>query len=65
MTKDEFYAFEGDLSSLSDLDILPLLFVGIPSTDRMISVVSQFRSLPLYALKELLRLSDSLEGGYK
>lgn len=65
MTKDEFYNFDGDLSSLSDLDIIPLLFNVCPSTERMASVIFQFRSLPLDVLKELLRLSETLTVGEK
>lgn len=60
MTMQEFLDFEGDVSDLSDLDILPLLFSGCPSTDRLVEMVSLFRRFDLDTLKRLLVFSANL-----
>lgn len=57
MTVQEFLDFDGENSDLSDLDILPLLFSGCPSTDRMVEMVSLFRRCDLDTLKRILVLS--------
>ena len=56
MTLEEFKNFDGDMSDLTDLDLLPLLFKSCPPTYVLRDLIFVIRSFPVDTVKACLDL---------